>query len=492
MKKTLFSLLALSSVALTYAQTEDTNEYFGSEQEYQKNYVKFNKDARKFDSWSVGLYGGYAGLVKSEYTSVGFFGADSGIEMGYDVALMLEKHISHTFGIQLYGQMGSIDFSAESIPGVTGSVDYKALSLIGDVNISSIFRRVDNKSRYAWALHGYAGVGAIGYEVEKTNANNVVTDGVAANSTAKQEIDLDAQSMFAQVGTGLQYKLNQNFDIEAKAMYVLTGDDEFDFSTSGSPNNAKTGDDDGDDNFVTLSLGLIYKIGKHNEHVKWYDPLAPLYTQDVLDGGGETCKSGDKDGDTVCDDWDCELDTPVGARIDGCGKALDVDLDGIIDLEDKCVTVYGYRDSPLGVGCPRETVVPVKDTVVTEEPEVTYIDLPNFEFYYDEARWFPEYTPLLDNAAKIIAANPKATYEVEGHTDARGSDAYNAKLSQRRADAIMKYLKAKVPGANITSKGYGESKILNHCLNNVKCTDEEHRVNRRVRIQADQKLVKPF
>ena len=248
MKKTLFSLLALSSVALTYAQTDNTNEYYGSEQEYQKNYVKFNKDARKFDSWSVGLYGGYAGLVKSEYTSVGFFGADSGIEMGYDVALMLEKHINHTFGIQLYGQMGSIDFSAESVPGVTGSVDYKALSLIGDVNISSLFRRVDNKSRYAWALHGYAGVGTIGYDVEKSNANNIAVDGLGAvgtsTSTIKEEIDFDFQSMFAQVGAGLQYKLNQNFDVEAKAMYVLTGDDEFDLSSSDSPNNTRTADDD--------------------------------------------------------------------------------------------------------------------------------------------------------------------------------------------------------------------------------------------------------
>ena len=50
---------------------------------------------------------------------------------------------------------------------------------------------------------------------------------------------------------------------------------------------------------------------------------------------------GDADKDGVCDDWDRELDTPLGARVDGAGKALDMDLDGVIDLNDACVTVPG-------------------------------------------------------------------------------------------------------------------------------------------------------
>ena len=53
------------------------------------------------------------------------------------------------------------------------------------------------------------------------------------------------------------------------------------------------------------------------------------------------CERGDADKDGVCDDWDRELDTPLGARVDGAGKALDMDLDGVIDLNDACVTVPG-------------------------------------------------------------------------------------------------------------------------------------------------------
>jgi OOP family OmpA-OmpF porin len=50
-------------------------------------------------------------------------------------------------------------------------------------------------------------------------------------------------------------------------------------------------------------------------------------------------QKGDQDNDGVCDDWDRQLDTPAGARVDGAGVALDIDLDGTIDLYDKCVTV---------------------------------------------------------------------------------------------------------------------------------------------------------
>lgn len=43
----------------------------------------------------------------------------------------------------------------------------------------------------------------------------------------------------------------------------------------------------------------------------------------------EVCKKGDQDNDGVCDDWDRQLDTPFGARVDGSGVALDTDLDGV-------------------------------------------------------------------------------------------------------------------------------------------------------------------
>ncbi|APD06231.1 peptidoglycan-associated lipoprotein [Flavobacteriaceae bacterium UJ101] len=484
MKKTISSLLALGFLFSATAQ-EKIEQYYGSEQEYE-NYVKFKKDQRKFNSWSVSLHGGSSMMAKGELTSLGLFGGED-FNIGYDVQLGLTKHINHAFGIQLLGQLGQTTQSV-LLGGTKYATqsDYQAVSLIGDINLSSIFRRVDNKSRYAWALHGYGGVGIIGYETKADgNTNAAITDG-----TTLADVDMDFESMFAQVGWGLQYKLNQSFDLEFKSMYVMTGDEEYDGSTGlGLTGPGSTGgDNDGSDNFWTNSLGIIYKIGKHNEHEKWYDPFQALYSQQVLDKGGFECIDEDNDG--VCDEWDCELGTLAGARVDGCGKALDVDLDGFIDLEDKCVTVPGVENGTLGRGCPieKEEVKPVDPVVITTD----VINLSDVEFYYNEARWYPEYNNLLKKAARAIKANPDANFKLEGHTDARGSDAYNQKLSQRRADAIRKYLISQGADASrISAIGKGESEILNHCVNGVKCSNDEHRVNRRVLLRADRKLVMP-
>ncbi|MBK8485223.1 MAG: OmpA family protein [Saprospiraceae bacterium] len=70
--------------------------------------------------------------------------------------------------------------------------------------------------------------------------------------------------------------------------------------------------------------------------------------------------------------------------------------------------------------------------------------------------------------------------ELSSHTDSRGDDNYNEKLSQRRANSAKKWLVGKgVTAARIVAKGYGEDKILNNCTNGEDCTEEEHRFNRR-------------
>ena len=139
-------------------------------------------------------------------------------------------------------------------------------------------------------------------------------------------------------------------------MYVVTGTDSFDGGGNyiGGPIEApnygydspvNNREDQVSDNFFNATLGISLKLGKHQSHLMWHDPLQEIYYKlDVLDNKNvdvEVCKKGDADNDGVCDDWDRQLDTPVGARVDGAGVALDTDLDGVIDLNDKCVTVPG-------------------------------------------------------------------------------------------------------------------------------------------------------
>jgi outer membrane protein OmpA-like peptidoglycan-associated protein len=75
---------------------------------------------------------------------------------------------------------------------------------------------------------------------------------------------------------------------------------------------------------------------------------------------------------------------------------------------------------------------------------------------------------------------PDMRIELSSHTDSQGSDEYNERLSQRRADNAKSWMVARgIAPERITAVGYGEKFILNHCKNGVKCTDEEHRYNRR-------------
>ena len=75
--------------------------------------------------------------------------------------------------------------------------------------------------------------------------------------------------------------------------------------------------------------------------------------------------------------------------------------------------------------------------------------------------------------------------ELGSHTDSRGSAAYNEKLSDKRAKASAAYIKERISNPErIYGKGYGESKILNNCVDGVKCSDEEHEENRRTEFKV--------
>ncbi|MGJ8593356.1 MAG: OmpA family protein [Aquaticitalea sp.] len=85
--------------------------------------------------------------------------------------------------------------------------------------------------------------------------------------------------------------------------------------------------------------------------------------------------------------------------------------------------------------------------------------------------------------AKILAAlneYPQLKIHIESHTDSRGKDSYNLKLSERRAQSSLKWLYSKGIAKNrLSAKGYGETQLINQCSNGVECTEEEHQLNRR-------------
>jgi len=107
--------------------------------------------------------------------------------------------------------------------------------------------------------------------------------------------------------------------------------------------------------------------------------------------------------------------------------------------------------------------------------------------YYDYNKWDirPDAAIELDKLVKIMIDNPAIKIELSSHTDSRGGDNYNMKLSQKRAQSAVDYIISKgVSKDRITAKGYGESKPLNRCTNGVKCTEEEWQFNRRTEFKV--------
>jgi len=75
---------------------------------------------------------------------------------------------------------------------------------------------------------------------------------------------------------------------------------------------------------------------------------------------------------------------------------------------------------------------------------------------------------------------PQLVIHIESHTDARGDDEYNEVLSENRAQSTLNWLVEQgIASERLSAKGYGEYRHVNGCSNGVKCSEEEHQLNRR-------------
>lgn len=114
------------------------------------------------------------------------------------------------------------------------------------------------------------------------------------------------------------------------------------------------------------------------------------------------------------------------------------------------------------------------------------IKLDNINFDLDKAEILPISIPDLERVVRLMRDNPNIQVEMSSHTDSQGSDEYNKQLSQRRADATVNYIANQgIAKSRLMARGAGESELKNtKCANNVPCTDDEHRVNRRTEFKV--------
>jgi outer membrane protein OmpA-like peptidoglycan-associated protein len=86
----------------------------------------------------------------------------------------------------------------------------------------------------------------------------------------------------------------------------------------------------------------------------------------------------------------------------------------------------------------------------------------------------------LDKIVELLKERPNISLQVNSHTDSRGRDEFNLRLSKHRAAATVEYIvKAGIEKERVTGEGFGETMLINHCINGVKCSEKEHELNRR-------------
>ncbi|PTS95210.1 flagellar motor protein MotB [Pedobacter sp. HMWF019] len=108
------------------------------------------------------------------------------------------------------------------------------------------------------------------------------------------------------------------------------------------------------------------------------------------------------------------------------------------------------------------------------------IRLENIYYDFNKANIRQDAARELDKLVKIMKDNPTMWIELGSHTDSRGNEQYNQWLSQRRANSAVQYIIDQGISKNrIEAKGHGESQLLNRCAKGVKCSEDEHQLNRR-------------
>ncbi|MCU0471571.1 MAG: OmpA family protein, partial [Arcicella sp.] len=156
---------------------------------------------------------------------------------------------------------------------------------------------------------------------------------------------------------------------------------------------------------------------------------------------------------------------------DGCDYTLEVSKDGYGTNVNKIKKVKKgkAKEISLNSGLFKEGDLITMDNI--------YYDSNKAAIRKDAAR-------ELDKLAATLQKFPSMVIELGSHTDSRGDAQDNMNLSEKRAQAAVDYIAKKgIERNRMLAKGYGESDLVNNCVDGVSCTEAEHQKNRRTTVK---------
>jgi OOP family OmpA-OmpF porin len=332
--------------------------------------------------------------------TIGMYKFEGSEDMDASIALGLRAGYNFTkyFGVEAFGHWAPTEMT---------NYDGEKVNFFG-YGIEALFHILPDG-----ALVPFVAVGLGGVHYSKYNQD----------TTERED-----NKIAADYGLGVKYFLSNNWALRADVRHVIPIDTDFDTDTM--------------HNNLLATVGLTYAFGGEKPA-----PPPPPPAPVVLDS----------DNDGVPDNLDKCPGTPAGVAVDKDGCPLDSDNDGVYDYLDKC------PGTPAGVkvdkdGCPPPVVVqPRVEKEIIEKGRTTLKVLFDTNKSVIKKGYFDD----VDALAGVMQQYPDLNVTIEGHTDNVGKDAYNKKLSQRRAEAVKAYLVKKGIDANrLTAVGYGEEKPI--------------------------------
>lgn len=264
----------------------------------------------------------------------------------------------------------------------------------------------------------------LGYVVNKNWTLEAVASGFDSTVT-NTNLDID----------GRQYRLDALYNIDTTSLwrpFVAFGVGDQKLKVKGAEANRDT--------LLNVGVGVKHSLGSNWEFrsdIRAFNSLDREYTDVAINAGVSYLF-----GATPVKAAPVVVAAPAPAPV----KEIDSDGDGVFDSKDKCPdTPKQYKVD--AVGCPLELTETVAIKLAVK-------------FDTDKADVKDQYLEDIGNLAKFMNQYANTVVTVEGHTDSQGSDAYNQKLSQKRAEAVKAVLITKfgIAADRVTAVGYGEAK----------------------------------
>lgn len=198
-----------------------------------------------------------------------------------------------------------------------------------------------------------------------------------------------------------------------------------------------------------------------------YDELISDASVKVLDANGKVLKEGYTNENGVY-----QLEIPYNTVV-------------TLEVSKESFSLFSETYDPKGLLELEKTPLNIElsslDDIVEEKEGKMVLTTRDFFFASGQSNLIPNITAELDKVIEAEKKFPKLKFSIETYTDSRGGRSSNLRISQQRSDAIKAYLlKNGVPSENIvSSKGFGEEKMVNNCTDGVYCLDFLHKQNLR-------------